>query len=89
MGEQLTSMTVDPAQQIRIENGCAIVTNRAESPELYSLPSFAPAASQFAVPSNVRTVALSDGRIVLLTGHSLEIWSSEATRKPGRRRAVR
>lgn len=88
-GERFTAMTPDPAQQIRIAGGCAIVTGRSESPQLFSVPSWNAAAVQHEVPSFVRRVVARDGRLFLLTGHSLEIWSTTAPANAPRRRSVR
>jgi hypothetical protein len=81
--------TTDPAQQIRIEGGCAIVTGRSESPQLFTLPSWNAHGSQRDVPSAMREVAMQPGRLFLLTGHSLEIWTSTASQPMPRRRSVR
>lgn len=88
-GDRFAAMTPDPAQQIRIEGGCAIVTGRGESPQLFTLPSWTAHSSQHDVPSAMREIAMQPGRLFLLTGHSLEIWTSTAQQPVPRRRAVR
>ncbi|MDQ3279809.1 MAG: hypothetical protein M3Q69_00180 [Acidobacteriota bacterium] len=89
-GDRLTAKTPDAAQRIRISETCAILTGRAEAPELYSTATWT-AASSFEVPSNVRSIALdANGHVFLLTAHSLEIWSNvPAAGAPSRRRSVR
>ncbi|HEX8620329.1 MAG TPA: hypothetical protein VF911_22300, partial [Thermoanaerobaculia bacterium] len=86
--DRFTAIAPDDTQSIRIEGSCAIVTGRSEHPELYSLPSFAQSPS-FEVPSPVRSIATSGGRVYLLTGHSLEIWSNEPLPTTGKRRNIR
>jgi hypothetical protein len=86
--ERFTAITPDDAQRIRIDGDCAIVTGRSEKPELYALPAFV-ATSAFDVPSPVRSIAVTDGRVFLLTGHSLEVWSTQPLPRPGKRRSVR
>ncbi|HYH07334.1 MAG TPA: hypothetical protein VEK11_09785 [Thermoanaerobaculia bacterium] len=88
-GDRFAAVTPDPAQQIRIEGGCAIVTGRGESPQLFTLPAWAAHTSQYDVPSAMREAAMQPGRLYLLTGHSLEIWSSIAQQPMPRRRSVR
>jgi hypothetical protein len=89
-GDRFAAMTtVDPAQQVRIEGGCAIVTGRSESPQLFTLPTWNANSSQHDVPSAMREVAMQPGRLFLLTGHSLEIWTSSAQQPLPRRRSVR
>jgi hypothetical protein len=86
--QRLGSVTVNEGQQIRIEGGCAAITGRAEMPELYALPAWS-TATPIDVPSEVRSMTTLDGRLILLTGHSLEIWSAAPPEPPGRRRAIR
>ena len=75
-------------QRIVISGSCAVVTGRAATPALYSVPSLAPAGS-IDVPALVRSVAVSGDKLYLLTDDSLEVWTT-GTPKPGpRRRAVR
>lgn len=85
-GERFDAVTPDPSQRIRILGDCAIVTGRGEHAERYALPSFA-AAAPLPLPSSARAVALQDGRLVVLTAHSLEIWSAHPAPPPSKRRA--
>lgn len=87
-GERFAAISPDETQRIRIEGGCAIITGRSENPELHALPSFT-AAATFPVPSLVRSIATSGGRAYVLTGHSLELWSTAPPDKSGKRRSVR
>lgn len=84
--QRLTPVDPADAQQIRIAGGCAVISGRSEHPELYALPSWSGSTQQ--VPSAVRSMAMLDGRLVLLTGHSLEIWSTSPAAAPSRRRAI-
>lgn len=86
--ERLTPVLPHPSQMVRIAGDCAIVTGRAASPELYTLPDWTPAASA-EVPSAARAIALQDGRVLLLTERSIEIWSATPAASPARRRSVR
>ena len=83
-----TSVTPDKNQQIRVDGDCLIVTARGANPETYHAATLAPVAGSFEVPSTVRSLAVTPGRAFLLTGHSLEVWSSIAP-VPKKRRAVR
>jgi hypothetical protein len=86
--ERFTAMTPDDSQRIRIDGSCAIITGRSENPELFALPPFV-ATATFDVPSPVRSIDVAGGRAYLLTGHSLEVWSTEPLPTPGKRRSVR
>lgn len=85
---RFTSIDPDDSQRIRIDGTCAIITGRSENPELYALPAFTPVAT-FDVPSPVRSIAVTEGRAYLLTGHSLEVWSTQPLPGSGKRRSVR
>lgn len=87
-GQRLTSVDPDDAQQIRANGGCVAISGRSEMPELYALPSWN-ASATIEVPSPVRGLATIPGRFLVLTGHSLEVWSSNAPEMPSRRRAIR
>jgi hypothetical protein len=88
-GQRLPAVTPDESQRIRIQSGCAIITGRSESPELYSVPSWS-AAPAFELPSSVRSLVLQDGRAIFLTGHSVEIWTTlPSPPAPRRRHSVR
>lgn len=94
LGDVLGSYVPDPTgivtsadQRVRIEGGCALVTGRAFSPQLYTVVSplqWTPATS-FSVPSPVRFVATQPGTLHLLTDHSLETWSTSPVLKPGKK----
>jgi hypothetical protein len=86
--ERFTGITPDETQRIRVDGSCAIITGRADNPELYALPQFLPSAT-FDVPSPVRSIAVTEGRAYLLTGHSLEVWSTQPLPGSGKRRSVR
>jgi len=57
------------------------------NPEAYDANTLAPATT-FEVPSNVRSMSVQPGRIVLLTAHSIEVWSTAAPERE-KRRSVR
>lgn len=84
----LPAVTPDKAQRMRIEGTCAVLTPRSANPELYDAATMA-AAPSFEVPANVRSIAQQPGRLLLLTTHSLEVWSSAVTQEPTKRRATR
>jgi hypothetical protein len=82
------AITPDKAQQVRVDGNCLVITARNVNPETYNAATVIPAPPQHDVPSAVRSVALLPGRLLLLTTHSLEVWSS-VPNDPPRRRAVR
>jgi hypothetical protein len=83
----LSAVNPDKAQQIRVDGNCLVITARGANPELYDSTTLAPVPS-FEVPATVRMMAAGPGRLLLLTTHSLEVWSSHAA-EPRKRRAVR
>jgi len=83
----LTTVTPDKAQQVRVDGNCLVVTARSANPEAYDANTLAPATT-FEVPSNVRSMSVQPGRIVLLTAHSIEVWSTAAPERE-KRRSVR
>lgn len=82
-----TAVNPDKAQQIRVDGNCVVVTARGANPGLYDAATLTPALS-FEVPATVRMMATQPGRLLLLTTHSLEVWSSLPA-EPRKRRAVR
>lgn len=85
-GTHLTAVAnPDKAQQVRVDGHCLVITARGTSPQTYDAGTLAPATS-FEVPSNVRMMTARNGRLVLLTGHSVEIWSTTPA-DPRKRRA--
>jgi hypothetical protein len=82
----LAAVTPDKAQQVRVEGSCLVITGRGANPEAYDAATMAPATS-FELPSSARAIAVQGGRLILLTGHSLEVWSS-APAEPRKRRAT-
>ena len=83
----LSAINPDKAQQVRIDGNCLVLTARGASPQLYDATTLAPVPS-FEVPATVRMMVSSPGRLLLLTTHSLETWSSLTTPQR-KRRAVR
>jgi hypothetical protein len=69
------AVAADRAQQIRVDGQCLVVTARGAHPELYNAATLAPANS-FEVPATVRMIGTQPGRLLLLTTHSLEVWSA-------------
>jgi hypothetical protein len=91
---QLDPWTADPTgalsyvdQRIRADGGCAAVTGRTFTPQLFTLPQLA-ASATIAAPAAVKSLASQSGRLLMLTDYSLEIWSISSTSKQ-RRRASR
>jgi hypothetical protein len=91
---QLDAWTADPTgaltyidQRIRADGGCAVVTGRTFTPQLFTLPQLA-ASAPIAAPGAVKSLASQNGRLLLLTDYSLEIWSTGTTAPKQRRRAV-
>jgi hypothetical protein len=80
----LTAVTSDKAQEVRVDGNCLIITARGPNPEAYDATTLAPATS-FEVPSNVRMISIRPGTLVLLTGHSIEVWSTSAPPQRKRR----
>lgn len=81
----LAAMTPDKPQQVRVDGNCLVLTARGAHPEAYDAATLAPATT-LEVPSSVRVMAVQPGRLVLLTGHSVEVWST-APLGPRKRRA--
>jgi len=71
-----------------IEGDCAVVTGRAESPQLYRLPSWTLAPVQLTAPSTVKSIAQQAGKLFLLTEHSVEVWTTAPPPTAGKRRAA-
>ena len=87
-GTQLTAANADPAQQIRVEGNCAVITARAANPLTYNATTFAPATT-FDVPAPARSIAQQAGRLFILTTHSLEMWAAGTVSEANKRRAAR
>jgi hypothetical protein len=88
-GDFLTAVAPNDATRIRVEGNCAIVSGRSDKAETYRLPAFLAEDTPIEMPSSVRSFVLQPGRVVLLTGHSLELWASGAAETPSKRRSVR
>ncbi|HEV7763607.1 MAG TPA: hypothetical protein VGQ76_01275 [Thermoanaerobaculia bacterium] len=86
--ERLTAVTSAATHRIRIDGTCALVSRDTEAPVLYNLPSWTPAATQFALPSSLRSFAVQPAMLLFLTEHSLELEHPPTTPR-ARRRAVR
>jgi hypothetical protein len=87
MATHLTTVVPDKAQQVRVDGSCLVITARGANPETYNAATMAPAAT-FDVPSAVKGMAAQSGRLILLTSHSIEVWSTTPA-EPSKRRAVR
>jgi hypothetical protein len=94
LGDILGSYVPDPTgavssvdQRVRIEGGCALVTGRSFSPQLFTItgPTTWTPSTSFGVPSAVRQVATQEGVLQLLTDHSLETWAISPVLKPVRK----
>ena len=88
-GEFLTATTSSDSTHIRIEGNCALLSGRSESMETYRLPEFTADGTPTAMPSTVQSFVLQPGRVVILTGHSVELWATGPTSTPSKRRATR
>ncbi len=88
-GESLTAVTPNDSMRIRVSGTCAIITGRGDGPEIYTIPSFTESAPVVESPSAIRSFVVQPGRLVFLTGHSLELWSTTPADSPSRRRTVR
>lgn len=88
-GEFLTAMAPTEATRIRAEGNCAIVSGRGDNAEKYVLPAFTSDGALIEMPSTVRSFVLQPGRVILLTGHSLELWTTGAPVTPSKRRSLR
>jgi hypothetical protein len=71
-------------QRVRADANCAVVSGRTFTPQLFALPQWS--ATSREVPSAVKSVAAGNGRLFLLTEHSLEVWTTGAVTAPPRRR---
>jgi hypothetical protein len=87
--EHLTAVTPAASQRIRIDGTCALVARDAEGPVLYNLPSWSVNATQFALPSSLRSFLVQPSMLLFLTDHSLELAYPAATGPKPRRRATR
>jgi len=85
-GEFLSASTA-PAN-MSIEDSCAVVTGRAENPQLYSTVGWVASPTQIAAPSSVRVLAQQPGRLFLLTDHSIEVWTAAPPATGGKKRAA-
>lgn len=85
-GSFLTAIAPTNTHQIRTAGTCALIAGRASNPELYTLPAFT-AGNSFDVPSNVRGMIVTASRVLLLTEHSIEVWSTSGDDQQKRRAA--
>jgi len=86
-GEFLDNVTA--TQSLAIDGDCAVITGRHENPDFFTLPAWSAASSSITVPSPVRALALEPGRLVVLTDHSIEVWTTTTPAPPARRRSSR
>jgi len=85
IGTHLPAISPDRAQQVRVDGNCLLITARGTNPETYNAATLIPAPPQHNVPSPVRSIALLQGKLLVLTTHSLEVWPSAAPENPKRR----
>jgi hypothetical protein len=80
----------DAAQgrRLRTTMSCAVLTGEAGA-GVYRLPQWSAVAPATELPSPVRTIAHAEGRLFILTDHSVEVWSSTDAEPPAKRRAIR
>lgn len=96
VGELLSDYVAEPAgglaytdQSLEIVGSCAIIAGRSFSPQVFTIMSpvqWEPRESH-QMPSAARDVVAVGERLYFLTGHSLEIWTTEPP--PSRRRPAR
>lgn len=84
-GMHFAAITPDKAQQMRVDGNCLVITARGANPETYNATTLIPSPPQYDVPSPVRSIAILPGRLLLLTTHSLDAWSSLPPGNPKRR----
>jgi hypothetical protein len=87
-GTFLSAVTPTNAHQIRIAGTCALVAGRSANPELYTVPAFSAAGNAIELPSNARGMIATPSRVLVLTEHSIEVWSTDGD-AGGKRRGVR
>lgn len=88
-GEHLTGGPTAARHRLRIDGSCAVISRDANPPVLYDLPSWTPSATQFTMPSPLRSFVMQQSMLLFLTDHSLEL-AYPATAGPNpRRRATR
>lgn len=87
--ESTISGTADPAQRIRIDGSCAIVTGRTFNPQAYTVGNWSAPSTLIAAPAAVKSFAISSGRVYLLTDYSLEILDTTAAPKTTKRHVAR
>jgi hypothetical protein len=81
---------INATQKLAVEGDCAVITGRSESPQLFTLSSWAPSlGTQPQIPSPVRLIAQQPGRLFLLTDHSIEVWTTAPPPVVSKRRAAR
>lgn len=85
-GEFLTASTA-PAK-LAIDDTCAVVTGRADNPQLYSTNGWLASVTQPSVPSTVKAIAQQPGHLFLLTDHSIEVWTTAPPPTSGKKRAA-
>jgi hypothetical protein len=86
-GEQWTAQTPTAATRLALEGPCALVTGRAPGAELHiwSAGQWTP-GPVLGLPSGARSIVAANERFLILTDHSVEIWSRGAGVPPPRRR---
>ncbi|HUO84818.1 MAG TPA: hypothetical protein VM534_06850, partial [Thermoanaerobaculia bacterium] len=75
-------------QKVVVTGDCAVIAGRESQPRLYRIdgPALWSEMTAPETPSLVRSILVSDGNILLLTNHTLEIWSDGSL--PRRRRGA-
>ena len=85
LGEQFQSQTPTPSTRLLIESSCALITGRTPAAQGYSTQWNL--LRTFDLPGVARSILVHNGRIVILTDYSIEIWATSPA-KPARRRGV-
>ncbi|HUP44481.1 MAG TPA: hypothetical protein VM779_03105 [Thermoanaerobaculia bacterium] len=76
-----------PATDLAVDAGCALVTGRTLSAELFTRANWMP-AGHLSLPGSARGIITQGGKVIILTDYSIEIWSRVAPMPPSRRRAA-
>ncbi len=88
IGEQFDLLQPSASTRIAIDGDCAVITGRSPAAQAYSVTAGAwPLQRTFDLPGTVKSLIVQNGRIVILTDYSIEIWSRAVT-KPARRHAL-
>ncbi|MGZ5494991.1 MAG: hypothetical protein ACXWHG_15405, partial [Thermoanaerobaculia bacterium] len=90
VSEQFTAQTPTTSTRLLIDSGCGVITGRTTAAQGYTItPAQWTLQRSLDLPAAARSVVVQNGRLVILTDYSIEIWSRSNATKPPRRRAIR